>query len=144
MLGKNFFIRLIRIHNNVSIIHVYSSSGEYDDFDDEMGGNDGEPEDPDRLIIADENADATNRLKQEIPGSGYEQSQPYTSSGMYQSNGTEPKLKGEKPPRKKHNRFNGMSEEEVAKKILPDLIAPDLDVLIVSNIYLIQGSFYLH
>ena len=109
-----------------------------------MGGNDGEPEDPDRLVIADENAEASNRLKQEIPGSGYEQGEagvPYSTSGMYQSNGTEPKLKGEKPPRKKHNRFNGMSEEEVAKKILPDLIAPDLDILIVSIFDLIKQSF---
>ena len=108
-----------------------------------MGG-DGEAEDPDRLVIADENTEASNRLKQENPGSGYEQSQaevPYSTSGMYQSNGTEPKLKGEKPPRKKHNRFNGMSEEEVAKKILPDLIAPDLDILIVSIVDLIKKVF---
>ena len=113
-----------------------------------MGG-DGEPEDPDRLVIADENAgglDASNRLKQQIPGSMYEQSQtgvPYSTSGpgMYHSNGTEGKLKGEKPPRKKHNRFNGMSEEEVAKKILPDLIAPDLDILIVSNFTLMKLSY---
>ena len=101
---------------------------------------DGEQEDPDRLVIADENAggvEGSNRMKQEISGSGYEQTQAggqYSTSGpgLYQSNGNEPKVKGEKPPRKKHNRFNGMSDEEVAKKILPDLIAPDLDILIVS------------
>ena len=34
--------------------------------------------------------------------------------------------------RRKHNRFNGMSEEEVAKKKLPDVIKPELDILIVS------------
>ena len=34
-------------------------------------------------------------------------------------------------PRKKHLRFNGMPEEEVAKKLLPDLITEDLDILIV-------------
>ena len=37
-----------------------------------------------------------------------------------------------KKPRKKHNRFNGMSEEEVAKRLLPDLIQDGLDILIVS------------
>ncbi len=36
-------------------------------------------------------------------------------------------------PRKKHNRFNGMSEEEVAKRLLPDLITKGLDILIVSS-----------
>ena len=42
-------------------------------------------------------------------------------------------LKKEKKPRRKHNRFNGMPEEEVIKRLLPDLILPDLDILIVSN-----------
>ena len=37
-----------------------------------------------------------------------------------------------KKPRKKQNRFNGLSEEELSKRLLPDLIAPDLDILIVS------------
>ena len=40
--------------------------------------------------------------------------------------------KPEKKPRRKHNRFNGMSEEEVMKRLLPDVITPDLDILIVS------------
>lgn len=40
-------------------------------------------------------------------------------------------LKSDKP-RKKHLRFNGMPEEEVAKKQLPDLIHDHLDILIVS------------
>ena len=104
-----------------------------------MGG-DGEPEDPDRLVIADDHTgglEGSNRLKQEITGSELDTGQTggqYTTPGpaMDQANGSEPKTKGDKPPRKKHNRFNGMSEEEVAKKILPDLIAPDLDILIVS------------
>ena len=106
------------------------SSGEYDDFDDEMGGE-GDPEDPDRLVIADEHSGG----KQEMAGSDY---QTAPSAGHYNTPGSgmgqanEMKMKGEKPPRKKHNRFNGMSEEEVAKKLLPDLIAPDLDILIVS------------
>lgn len=37
-------------------------------------------------------------------------------------------------PRRKHNRFNGMSEDEVAKMLLPDLIKEKLDILIVSVI----------
>lgn len=45
---------------------------------------------------------------------------------------TEPK-DGEAPkPKRKHNRFNGMSEEEIAKRLLPDVLAQDLDILIVS------------
>ena len=40
--------------------------------------------------------------------------------------------KPEKKPRRKHNRFNGMSEEEVMKRLLPDVITPHLDILIVS------------
>lgn len=46
------------------------------------------------------------------------------------------KVKKEKKPkeRKKHCRFNGMSDEEVAKRLLPDLIVPDLDILIVSAV----------
>ena len=40
-----------------------------------------------------------------------------------------------KTERKKHPRFNGMSEEEVAKRRLPDLIKQDLDILIVSFEY---------
>jgi len=39
--------------------------------------------------------------------------------------------KAEKKQRRKHNRFNGMSEEDVMKRLLPDLIVPDLDILIV-------------
>ena len=37
-----------------------------------------------------------------------------------------------KKERKKQNRFNGLTEEELSKRLLPDLIAPDLDILIVS------------
>ena len=40
-------------------------------------------------------------------------------------------LKSDKP-RKKHLRFNGMPEDEVAKRLLPDLIQDNLDILIVS------------
>ena len=42
-------------------------------------------------------------------------------------------LKSDKP-RKKHLRFNGMSEEEVAKRQLPDLLKENLDILIVSSL----------
>ncbi len=36
-------------------------------------------------------------------------------------------------PRRKQNRFNGMSEEEVSKRLLPDLITQGLQILIVSR-----------
>ena len=54
-------------------------------------------------------------------------------------------LKSDKP-RKKHLRFNGMSEEEVAKRQLPDLLKENLDILIVSSIQGLPhgyGRFYL-
>lgn len=41
-------------------------------------------------------------------------------------------LKSDKP-RKKHLRFNGMPEEEVARRQLPDLILDHLDILIVRS-----------
>lgn len=34
--------------------------------------------------------------------------------------------------RKKHDRFNGMPEEEVSKRTLPDHLTPNLDIIIVS------------
>ena len=36
------------------------------------------------------------------------------------------------PVRKKRDRFNGMPEEEVIKRVLPDHLAVDLDIVIVS------------
>lgn len=36
--------------------------------------------------------------------------------------------------RKKHDRFNGMSEEEVSRRTLPDHLAENLDIIIVSTI----------
>ena len=39
--------------------------------------------------------------------------------------------------RKKIDRFNGMSEEEVSKRTLPDLITHNLDILIVSYLHLV-------
>lgn len=37
--------------------------------------------------------------------------------------------------RKKHDRFNGMPEEEVSKRTLPDHLTNNLDIVIVSNIF---------
>lgn len=34
--------------------------------------------------------------------------------------------------RKKHDRFNGMPEEEVSKRTLPDHLTTNLDIIIVS------------
>lgn len=34
--------------------------------------------------------------------------------------------------RKKHDRFDGMPEEEVSKRVLPDHLASNLDIIIVS------------
>ena len=51
--------------------------------------------------------------------------------------------------RKKRNRFNGMTEEEVLKKTLPDHVAYNLDIIIVSielmnaMLYFSLGRFYL-
>ncbi|KAJ1530866.1 hypothetical protein ONE63_005709 [Megalurothrips usitatus] len=36
--------------------------------------------------------------------------------------------------RKKHDRFNGMTEEEVQKRTLPDHLTPNLDIIIVSTL----------
>ena len=53
----------------------------------------------------------------------------------------ESKVKQEKitdsmPVKKKRDRFNGMSEEEVMKRTLPDHLCENLDVIIVSiNVY---------
>lgn len=35
--------------------------------------------------------------------------------------------------RKKHDRFNGMPEEEVSKRTLPDHLTPNLDIVIVCS-----------
>jgi hypothetical protein len=44
------------------------------------------------------------------------------------------KIKEEKviKERKKHDRFNGMPEEEVSRRTLPDHLAANLDIVIVS------------
>ena len=41
--------------------------------------------------------------------------------------------------RKKHDRFNGMPEEEVQKRTLPDHLTPNLDIIIVSTHKYISG-----
>lgn len=38
--------------------------------------------------------------------------------------------------RKKHDRFNGMPEEEVSKRTLPDHLTDNLDIVIVSVLYM--------
>lgn len=38
--------------------------------------------------------------------------------------------------RKKHDRFNGMSEDEVSKRTLPDHLAQNLDIVIVSILFI--------
>jgi len=50
----------------------------------------------------------------------------------------------EKKPRRKHNRFNGLAEEEVMKRLLPDLICPNLDILIVSIYPLLLPTYSLY
>lgn len=40
---------------------------------------------------------------------------------------------GQFKERKKHDRFNGMTEEEVQKRTLPDHLTPNLDIIIVST-----------
>lgn len=44
--------------------------------------------------------------------------------------------------RKKHDRFNGMTEEEVQKRILPDHLANNLDIIIVSVISVFEVLSY--
>ena len=41
-------------------------------------------------------------------------------------------------PRKKHDRFNGLTEEQLSQLTLPDHLAPGLDIVFVS------GSLYIH
>lgn len=45
--------------------------------------------------------------------------------------------------RKKHDRFNGMTEEEVCKRILPDHLDNNLDIIIVS-VYVDLNAFFLN
>lgn len=42
--------------------------------------------------------------------------------------------------RKKHDRFNGMPEEEVSKRTLPDHLTQNLDIVIVS---IASGQYHL-
>lgn len=58
---------------------------------------------------------------------------------------TEPNILAKPMPkeRKKHDRFNGMSEEEVSKRTLPDHLANNLDIIIVSVIFQFLLLFFL-
>lgn len=77
-------------------------------------------DDEDRLVIADEDAEAIG-----ASGANIDSKRDPISLKENVLN-----LKSDKP-RKKHLRFNGMSEEEVAKRQLPDLLKEDLDILII-------------
>lgn len=46
--------------------------------------------------------------------------------------------------RKKHDRFNGMPEEEVSKRTLPDHLSNNLDIVIVSKnlSFILWNMFY--
>lgn len=46
--------------------------------------------------------------------------------------------------RKKHDRFNGMAEEDVIKKTLPDHITENLDIIIVSVVCLFYENLTKH
>lgn len=59
---------------------------------------------------------------------------------VYSDNMMNPLMKPLKDPsvkvfkeRKKHDRFNGMPEEEVSKRTLPDHLTQNLDIVIVSG-----------
>lgn len=45
--------------------------------------------------------------------------------------------------RKKHDRFNGMPEEEVSKRTLPDHLAPNLDIIIVCDFFKLFLNYIL-
>lgn len=49
--------------------------------------------------------------------------------------------------RKKHDRFNGMPEDEVSKRTLPDHLTNNLDIVIVSinnNVYFCHWPFLIY
>ncbi len=74
----------------------------------------------DRLIIAEDDV-----IKKESPDS-------FKTDYHGSSDGGGKPLKKQ---RRKQNRFNGLSEEELAKRLLPDLLLPNLDILIVSLLF---------
>ena len=64
--------------------------------------------------------------------------QALTTDQTALSKSTSPNVKQEPiteklPVRKKRDRFNGMTEEEVLKRTLPDHVAHNLDIIIVSD-----------
>ena len=80
----------------------------------DLDEDDNSSEDESRLVIADEEDTSSNVVKRD----------PLNLKENVLNFKTD-------KPRKKHLRFNGMPEEEVAKKLLPDLVADNLDILIV-------------
>ena len=101
----------------------YRSRGSFDEYSDggsDLGDDDMDP-DGDNILIKDEpfGAGAGNE------GDGGDGKATEAAGG---SEAGPPKKKA-----KKQSRFNGISEEELSKRLLPDLIQPDLDILIVSH-----------
>lgn len=44
--------------------------------------------------------------------------------------------------RKKHDRFNGLTDEEVSKRTLPDYLTENLDIIIVSVTFIVSFLIY--
>ena len=102
----NFSAKILHIANFILFLTFFpSKSNLRDSFDGDFIPGKDELDQDDRLVIAEE-----------------DEKKPLTDASGQPI----------KKQRRKHNRFNGMSEEEVAKKLLPDLIKEGLDILIVS------------
>jgi hypothetical protein len=93
--------------------------------DDDRPYSSGSLGEEDRLIIAEDDV-----IKKESPDS-------FKTDYHGSSDGGGKPLKKQ---RRKQNRFNGLSEEELAKRLLPDLLLPNLDILIVSLLFLSDHS----
>ena len=89
--------------------------------DDDRPYSSGSLGEEDRLIIAEDDV-----IKKESPNS-FKTDYHGSSDG----GGGKPLKK----QRRKQNRFNGLSEEELAKRLLPDVLLPNLDILIVSQLF---------
>lgn len=96
--------------------------------DDDRPYSSGSLGEEDRLIIAEDDV-----IKKESPDS-------FKTDYHGLSDGGGKPLKKQ---RRKQNRFNGLSEEELAKRLLPDLLLPNLDILIVSHVSCLFRSILL-
>ena len=106
MFHKNLLIMRSRTATEIWLIPRHNSRPD-------LGEDDNSSEDESRLVIADE-----------------EETSPVVKRDPLNLKENVLNFKTDKP-RKKHLRFNGMPEEEVAKRLLPDLVADNLDILIV-------------